>query len=178
MTAWMKEDSYTVSPYLIPCSQVVVRKTLTVVLHPPQATCDQGINAFTTAPVGRASLCFKHHKAQTDRHLAPGCEDELSGLDPANTSCLLLYGGHTETKGYSGGIELCQLAVKHGIKPPIGSDMHHESQSISCAKEPRRTGSRARSSRRLAVGIATSMGGLDDGKGIRLQVSVHCRITN
>jgi hypothetical protein len=46
-TSWMKEDSYIVLPYLIPCSQVVVRKTPTVDLHPPQATCDQGITRLS-----------------------------------------------------------------------------------------------------------------------------------
>ena len=159
---WMKEDSYTVLPYLIPCSQVVVRKTSTVDLHPPQATCDQGISLFTTAPVGRASLCFKYHKAQTNRHLAPGCEDELSGLDPANRAAFSFNEGHTETKGYSGGIGLCLLAVKPTMKVPIGSDTSHDLRLINYARTGQTLASLVRSSRRRAVGIATSMGGISD----------------
>ena len=48
LKAWMKEDPY-ISVPLIPCSQVVVRKTPTVDLHPPQATCDQGITHLRRA---------------------------------------------------------------------------------------------------------------------------------
>lgn len=164
MTApWMKEDSYTVLPYLIPCSQVVVRKTSTVDLHPPQATCDQGINAFTTTRSGSVSLCFKYHKAQTNRHLAPGCEDELSGLDPANYSRLRAFRRPYRWLVLSGGeLGICQFAVNPTMKAPIGRGLHLGLHSIRCAKKPRKTASRARSSRRRVVGIATSMGGLDD----------------
>jgi hypothetical protein len=157
MTAWIPILDFTYT-HIIPASLVGCATERSMVSTAPAR--EVGIS-LSTAPAGRASLCFKHHQAQTDRHLAPGCEDELSGLDPANTSCLQLHEGHTETKGYSGGIGLCQLAVKPTIKTPIGSDMLPDLQSISCAKEPRRTGSHARSSPRLAVGIAIGTGGND-----------------
>lgn len=124
---------------------------------------DVGINALTTARAGSVSLCFKYHKAQTVRHLAPGCEDELSGLDPANKAAFSFNEGHTETKGYSGGIGLCQLPGKHGIKTPTGSDTFPGLQSTNCVKEPRRTASLVRDSRRLADAIATNTGGITDG---------------
>jgi hypothetical protein len=120
-----------------------------------------GANHLTTARAGSVSLCFKNHKAQTVGHLAPGCEDELSGLDPANRAAFSFNEGHTETKGYSGGIGLCQLTVKHGIKTPTGSVTFPELQSTNCVKARLKLVRHARSSRRLAVDIATSMGGND-----------------
>ena len=47
LKAWMIDDPYTVLPYLIPSTQVVVRKTAMVVSHPPQAICVKGINHLT-----------------------------------------------------------------------------------------------------------------------------------
>lgn len=123
---------------------------------------DVGINALTTARAGSVSLCFKFHKAQTFGLQAPGCEDELSGLDPANKAAFSFNEGHTETKGYSGGIGLCQLPVNTTIKTPIGSDTLPDRQSTNYVKELRRTASHARSSRKLVEDIATSMGGNDE----------------
>ena len=123
------------------------------------AAANSGGVSLLTARAGSVSLCFKYHKAQTVGHLAPGCEDELSGLDPANRAAFSLNEGHTETKGYSGGIGLCQLHEDPTIKPPTGRDSPRELQSTNCVKEPRRTASHARSSRRLAEDIVISMGG-------------------
>ena len=142
--------------------EMVVADNRKVSAYHATAPAISGGASLLTARAGSVSLCFKKHKAQTNRHLAPGCEDELSGLDPANRAAFSLNEGHTETKGYSGGIGLCQLHEDPTIKTPTGRDTLHESQSINCVKEPRRTGSHARSSRRLVEGIATSMGGLSD----------------
>ena len=161
ISSWMKGDPYIFVP-LIPCTQVVVRKTTMVAYHPPKAICVEGINHLTTARAGSVSLCFKKHKAQTVGHLAPGCEDELSGLDPANRAAFSLNEGHTETKGYSGGIGLCQLHEDPTIKIPTGRDTFPELQSINYVKEPRRTASHARSSRRLAEDIVISMGAIKE----------------
>ena len=123
---------------------------------------DVGISLLTTARSGSVSLCFKYHKAQTVGHLAPGCEDELSGLDPANRAAFSFNEGHTETKGYSGGIGLCQLPENPTTKPPTGNDSFPDRQSTNCVKELRRTASRARSSRKLVADIVISMGGNND----------------
>ena len=125
---------------------------------------DVGINALTTARAGSVSLCFKNDKAQTVGRLAPVCEDAPSGLDPANRAAFSLNEGHTETKGYSGGIGLCQLHEDPTIKTPTGNDSLQEYQSINYVREPRRTASHARSSRRLVEDIVISMGGITDGK--------------
>ena len=147
-------------PNMIPASLVGCAAERSTVSTAPAR--DVGISHLTTARSGSVSLCFKKHKAQTVGHLAPGCEDELSGLDPANRAAFSFNEGHTETKGYSGGIGLCQLHEDPTIKPPTGRDTLHESQSINCVKEPRRTASHARSSRRLAVDIVISTGGISD----------------
>ena len=123
---------------------------------------DVGINALTTARAGSVSLCFKYHKAQTVGHLAPGCEDELSGLDPANRAAFSFNEGHTETKGYSGGIGLCQLHEDPTIKTPTGSDTFPDRRSISCVRARLKLVRHARSSRRLAVDIVISTGGNDE----------------
>ena len=130
--------------------------------HATAPAISGGASLLTTARSGSVSFCFKYHKAQTFGLLAPGCENELSGLDPANTAAFSLNEGHTETKGYSGGIGLCQLHEDPTIKLPTGRDSLHEFQSINYVKEPRRTGSRVRSSRRMAVDIVISMGGIND----------------
>ena len=146
-------------PYLIPASLVgCAGRKATLSTTPAR---DVGISLLTTRP-GSASLCFKYHKAQTFGSLAPGCEDELSGLDPANKAAFSFNEGHTETKGYSGGIGLCQLTEKHGIKTPTGSDTFPELQSTSYVKEPRRTASRAGNSRNLEDGFVLIMGDSND----------------
>ncbi len=127
------------------------------------AAPSSGCVSLLTARAGSVSLCFKYHKAQTFGHLAPGCEDELSGLDPANRAAFSLNEGHTETKGYSGGIGLCQLPENPTIKTPTGSDTFPGLQLTNYVKEPRRTASHARSSRKLEDVIATSTEGISDG---------------
>lgn len=142
---------------------VVVDRRKVSDFHVTAAPSSGGASLLTTARAGSVSLCFKNDKAQTFGHLAPGCENELSGLDPANKAAFSFNEGHTETKGYSGGTGLCQLREDPTIKTPTGRDLHPELQSTNYVKEPRRTASHARSSRRLAVGIATNMGGIPDG---------------
>ena len=146
-------------PYMMPAS--LVESGNRKVLVPTAFTGDPGISLLT-ARAGSVSLCFKYHKAQTIGHLAPGCEDELSGLDPANRAAFSFNEGHTETKGYSGGIGLCQLTEKHGIKTPTGSVTFPELQSISYVRARLKPARRARNSRRLAVDIVISMGGNDE----------------
>ena len=85
--------------FMDPSQQVVMRKPKGIP-YPPLATCLEGFSLLTTARAGSVSLCFKYHKAQTVGHLAPGCEDALSGLNPANTSRLQLHEGHTDEKCY------------------------------------------------------------------------------
>ena len=162
LKAWMIDDPYTVLPYLIPSTQVVVRKTAMVVSHPPQAICVEGINHLTTARSGSVSLCFKYHKAQTFGLLAPGCENELSGLDPANRAAFSLNEGHTETKGYSGGIGLCQLHEDPTIKTPTGRDSLQEFQSTNYVREPRRTASHVRRLLNLEGGFVHAIGDSND----------------
>ena len=53
------------------------------------AACICGVSLLTTR-AGNATSSSKNYKAQTFRHLAPGCEDELSGLDPVNIAALSL----------------------------------------------------------------------------------------
>ncbi len=141
---------------------VVVENRKVPKFHVTAAPSSGCVSHLTTARAGSVSLCFKYHKAQTFGHLAPGCEDELSGLDPANKAAFSLNEGHTETKGYSGGIGLCQLREDPTIKPRIGNASLQESQLINYVKEPRRTASHARNSRRLVEDIVISMGGNDE----------------
>ena len=162
LKAWMMAVAmYLVLPNLIPSSQVVMRQPKGDSHHPTHATCEKGISLLT-ARAGSVSLCFKYHKAQTFGLQAPGCEDELSGLDPANRAAFSFNEGHTETKGYSGGIGLCQLHEDPTIKTPTGRDSLQEFQSTNYVKEPRRTASHARSSRRLAEDIVISMGAIKE----------------
>ncbi len=162
MTLWIPLLDFTYT-HIVPASLVGCAAARPMVSTAPAR--DVGISLLMTRP-GSASSCFKYHKAQTQRHLAPGCKDALSGLDPANTSCLPLNGGHTETKGYSGGIGLCLLTVNPTIKPRIGRDTLQEFQSTSYVRARRKLVRRARSSRRLAVDIVISTGGITDARSI------------
>ena len=108
----------------------------------------------STTRAGSGSLCFKDDNAQTVGHLAPGCEDERSGLAPANPSRLRASSEATPMRSAIGRrIGLCQLPVKHGIKPPTGRSTPPEHPQRNYVKEPRRTGNRARDLRNLGEGI-------------------------
>lgn len=98
MAIWTREKN---TAYIMdPSQQVVLRKPKGIPC-PPLAICSEGFNhlwrrlrvgscyflpqpVYSTIREGSGSLCFKDYKAQTFGHLAPGCEDALSGLDPAN----------------------------------------------------------------------------------------------
>ena len=95
LKAWIRDTNTT---YIMNPSQQVVMRKPKGIPYPPHAICQEGFSLLT-ARAGSVSLCFKKHKAQTFRLLAPGCEDALSGLDPANTSRLQLE-GHTDEKCY------------------------------------------------------------------------------
>jgi hypothetical protein len=130
--------------------------------HTTAAASSGGANLLTTARAGSVSLCFKNHKAQTVGLQAPGCEDELSGLDPANRAAFSFMKAIPMISAIGRRIGLCQLAVKHGIKTPTGRGSYLDLQSTNYVKKPRRTASHARSSRKLAVDIVISMGGINE----------------
>ena len=159
MTLWIREINLTYT-HIIPTSLVGCASRKALVSTTPAR--DVGISLFTTAPVGRASLCFKYHKAQTNRHLAPGCEDELSGLDPANRAAFSFMKAIPMRSAIGRRIGLCQQLGNPTINVHIGSDMSHDLPLINCVRKSGRTASPVRDPQRLAVGIATSMGGLDD----------------
>ena len=159
--AWLI-NAETPQVYIALPEMVVADNRKVSAYHATAPAISGGASLLTTARAGSVSLCFKNHKAQTVGHLAPGCEDELSGLDPANRAAFSFNEGHTETKGYSGGIGLCQLHEDPMIKTPTGRDSLQEFQSTNYAKEPRRTVLHARSSRRLAGDIVINTGDSND----------------
>ena len=79
---------------------VVVDRREASEVHVTAPASSGGVNLLPTTRAGSGSLCFKYHKAQTQRHPAPVVMDALSGLNPANTSRLQLHEGHTDEKCY------------------------------------------------------------------------------
>lgn len=156
MAAWIR-SRYNLHTIIAPSSPVChgCRKAIVSTVN----AGTEGVNLLMTR-AGSGSSCFKYDKAQTLGHLAPGCEDALSGLDPANSSRLRAKSKATPMRSAIGRrVGLCLHAVNPTIKIPIGRSTSPGYPQKNYVRRPRRMGNRVKGWLNLVVGSVLPIGG-------------------